>query len=182
MNDQERRDLYVAIGAASAFVLFGPRVGGAVSVGAGLYYLAQGRKVYGGATLGLGAASMFLPEIMSAVKGAPTSEGRALPAGLDLAARGAADVDIGGGWTMLDARAIRDEGTDAKVAGRLAYGETASLLLEHGAGARVFNAQVIGIEPVRGGWRYGGKWVGGAPAGGPQAIDFDAAHVFAVHR
>lgn len=88
---------------------------------------------------------------------------------------GSFSEEIGGGWTMLDVRSMQtvDPDKDAHV------GMTASLLLSNrGAEPKVFNARILGIS----GDDFSGQWVGGAPAGGPQMIDFRGANILALHK
>lgn len=86
------------------------------------------------------------------------------------------DEEIGGGWVLKDVRSIRltpiDPDRDVHT------GHIVSLFLQNrNAPVKVFNVRVLGIT----GDDFTGQWVSGAPADGPQMIDFRGAHIFSFH-
>lgn len=85
--------------------------------------------------------------------------------------------DLGGGWVMLDATAIRDSKLDPDRDAHV--GMIASLILSNkGAPPKVFLAQIIGIS----GDDYNGTWRTQPPSGGPQMIDFRGANIYTLHK
>jgi len=174
----QKLDLGLAIGVAAALVLGLRRTAGAVAGVAGVWYLTQDRKLAGGASLAAGSTFLFWPEwpeqlgaALRLYAGRSASSSPALPA---LSTGGPGDVDLGGGWTMLDVSNVQSDAGRAKLAQGLKVGTVVGLALSsRGAVPVLYMARVI----TPGFGAYAGQWADRSPPGGPQMVDFGPEHV-----
>jgi hypothetical protein len=179
-SGQQQAETVALVGAASgavASVAGAPRLGGSLVLASGLYNLYEGRRLVGGSFVLGGLAMLFFPEIQKALSSKPS----ALPKKPDESNKvpvyyaGFFDEDIGGGWTLLDAREARTQAIDPDKDAHVGM-QAALLLQQKGAPPKVFKAKIIGNS----GDDYDGSWVGGAPANGPQMISFRGANIWAL--
>jgi hypothetical protein len=188
MTKDQKINWGLAGGTIIAFLVGWRRVAGALLAGSAVYDYNQRRPKTAAAEGVAGALFLLMPDWPESLAGAFKSSGGStttiidktstpavpiIPVGLK---QSSFDADLGSGWTMLDVQGMRDPklnpDTDAHV------GMTASLVLQNkNADPKVFNAKIIGNT----GDDYNGVWAGGAPAGGPQAIDFRGANIFTLH-
>lgn len=183
MTRDTKIDLALAVGAAAAFVLGLRRVSGVLGVGAGVWYLTKDRKLAGASSIALGGSLLAFPDWPAAagdavrlyLRSPQTTEPRipAIPA--HLAQGGKYNLDLGGGWTLLDVSAAQSPTGRAMLAAGLKVGTVVPLALSyHGATPALYQARTISTGETG---VYFGQWQTRAPPGGPQAVDFRREHV-----
>lgn len=84
------------------------------------------------------------------------------------------NVDLGGGWKMLDVSNLQSDTGKQRLAGGLTPNTTVTLVLDAGGGPIAYLATVAGGTSLLG---YTGQWTSKKPPGGPQMIDFGPEHV-----
>lgn len=196
----DKKDFGIAAGGALAFLLGWRRLAGIVWGIGGIYEYSRNKKVAGVLGMVGGGSFTLFPDwpgsLVSALKSSGSSsnsptlpkanpQAAGLPPPVEIqvppyqkVSFPNLDRELGGGWRVLDVRDIRDKATAAR-AQSLKAGDIASLVLQNKNGPyMVFNTRVLGGTAMT---MYNAQWVSGPPVSGPQAIDFSAEHLFAVH-